>query len=214
MSNHKNILIGAPFVFILGVLLAVSVSVVSATSIGTNITSTGDTTVGGNLSVTGTSALTGDVTLTGALAVTGDSTLTGILTVNGAATSTLAGNAAIGNSITDSLNVMASTTLASTTIGTYGATISSHLSAVKAVTFTTAAGASCTIGTTMTILGARDGDTVTVGMPTAIATASTTITWSGYVSANDTVSVRLCHGFATTTSTVYVGNVRADVWRH
>jgi hypothetical protein len=66
----------------------------------------------------------------------------------------------------------------------------------------------------MTVTGAADGDTVSLGVPTALATASTTLAFSGWVSAANTVSVRVCQVAVTGTSDPAAATVRADVWKH
>jgi len=66
----------------------------------------------------------------------------------------------------------------------------------------------------MTVTGAVDGDTLSLGVPNAFATASSTIIWSDWISAADTVSIRACQTASQGTSDFAPGTFRADVWKH
>jgi len=66
---------------------------------------------------------------------------------------------------------------------------------------------------TMTITGALPGEIVTLGMPNNIANATSTLLWNGWVSATNTVSVRLCDVGQKKTGDYLTGTVRADVWK-
>jgi len=93
-----------------------------------------------------------------------------------------------------------------------GTSISRHLSDTTSLTFG-AIGANSCGDQAMTVTGAVDGDTVSLGIPDALANASSTITFMGWVSAADTVSVRLCQT-ASTAGTFSAATVRADIWQH
>lgn len=94
-----------------------------------------------------------------------------------------------------------------------GTSISRHLSATVSLDFPVIAGSSCQ-SLTITVTGAADGDTVAIGVPNALAAASTTLSFSGFVSSADTVTVRGCQVATTGTSDPAAATVRADVWKH
>lgn len=125
-------------------------------------------------------------------------TLTGNLNVNGKATTT----AATGAIATEG----------SLTIGA-GTAITKHLSASASLDFPSIAANACQ-ELTITVTGAADGNTVSLGIPNALASASSTLAWSGWVSAANTASVRVCQVAATATSDPAAATIRADVWQH
>ena len=97
------------------------------------------------------------------------------------------------------------------------AAITRHMTATKSVSFGALNVGQCQ-SDTITVNGARDGDTVNLGMQVALATAENNQVVTAFVSADDTVTVRRCNpcgvvvtcpNFGAITSTV-----REDVWRH
>lgn len=78
----------------------------------------------------------------------------------------------------------------------------------------TAAGACDSL--TITVTGAADGDTVALGIPTALATADSYQSFHGFVSAADTVTVKRCNPINATTalSNPAAATVRATVFKY
>jgi len=96
-----------------------------------------------------------------------------------------------------------------------GTAISKHLSGTASISFASVLANTCNNASTITVTGAVSGDTVVLGLPTALMAANTNMTYLGYVSAADTVTVRRCN---VSTSNEVEGpaaaTVRADVWQH
>jgi hypothetical protein len=134
----------------------------------------------------------------GTLTVTGVSALNGDLRVNGFATTT----ASNGNFATEGTLVIGG-----------GTAIAKHISASASLDFPIIGANDCET-LTLTVTGAADGDVVTLGVPNALASASSTLTFFGWVSADDTVSVRVCQVAASATSDPAAATIRADVWQH
>jgi hypothetical protein len=123
--------------------------------------------------------------------------LNGNLSVNGKATTT----ASNGNIATEG----------SMTIGNGGTAIAKHLSTTGTVGN---AGAAVTLGScassTITVTGAASGDSVVATPPSAIEDY---FVWSAYVSAPDTVKVRLCNPTGGSLNSADL-TWRIDVWKH
>jgi hypothetical protein len=101
------------------------------------------------------------------------------------------------------------------TIGSGGAAIKTHLSAVGSVAYAgaTLANQNC-IDSTFTVTGAVDSDTVNFGVPASLGDLGT-LQWSGYVSATDTVLFRICNnGSSPILMPASTVSIRADVWHH
>ena len=197
----RNKQVAALLMAAVAVLIAGAVAE-AATTISTNLDTDGTLDVAGN-SILASADIGGGYTAgsgSGAtLSTAGALSINGNFNVNGQATTT----AASGNFATEG----------SVLIGG-GTAITGHLSNTASLDFPIIAANSCN-AQTVTVTGAATGDVVSLGMPhTAIANASSTLTWSGWVSAADTVSVRLCQVAATATSDFAAGTVRADVWQH
>lgn len=94
-----------------------------------------------------------------------------------------------------------------------GTSISRHISTTASLDFPSIGANSCQ-SLTITATGAADGDTVSLGVPNALASASSTLVFSGWVSAADTVTVRVCQVAGQATSDPAAATVRADVWKH
>ncbi len=165
---------------------------------------TGNTSIDGTLDVIGATTLSSTLDVSGDLKIDGNATTTGITTLsddlklNGYATAT----AASGDIETEG----------TLTIGG-GTAIAEHLSASASFTFSVIGANDCKSDTT-TVSGVADGNTVSLGMPDSIASASSTLTFSGWVSAADTVSVRVCQVAGTATKDFAATDVRVDVWKH
>jgi len=187
---------------ILSVLVVVTV-VEAATTISTNIETDG------TLAVTGASTLTGNVTAAGTLSVTGASTLTGLTSMVQASSTrfTVHDTSYFGGTATTTINSAGAITIGD------GTSITKHLSATASLNFAALGAHSCE-ALTITVTGAADGDTVALGVPNALASASTTFAFSGWVSAADTVTMRLCQTAAEGSNDPAAATVRADVWQH
>jgi hypothetical protein len=96
-----------------------------------------------------------------------------------------------------------------------GTNISRHLSATASLNFAATAAGTCDL-LTITVTGAADGDTVVLGVPTALAASDNYQSFNGYVSAADTVTVKRCNltNAVTALSDPAAATVRADVWKH
>lgn len=103
----------------------------------------------------------------------------------------------------------------SSTIIGGGAEILRHLSATSSLNFGATAAGACDL-LTMTVTGAADGDTVYLGIPSALAASDNYQSFQGYVSAANTVTVKRCNLLNTVTalSNPAAADVRADVWKH
>lgn len=126
------------------------------------------------------------------------------------------GNTSIGNSQdVAALSVGQSaqfqvTSAGATTIGG-GTPIVKHISATATLSFGVVSGNSC-IAQSIAAIGASDGDTVALGVPNSMGSVDG-VSWFGWVSAADTVSVRACNVAAASVS-IPSDIVRADVWKH
>lgn len=90
-----------------------------------------------------------------------------------------------------------------------GTAIDGHVSNTATLDFGSTASGACS-ELTITVAGAVANDTVTLGPPAAIEAG---LTWSGFVSAADTVTVRVCNptgGAIDPASATW----RADIWSH
>lgn len=186
---------------VFSVLLVVTI-VEAATTISTNISTDG------TLSVTGASTLTGNTTVGGTLGVTG-------LTSLGQASSTrfsVFDTAYFGGTATTTIDSAGAVSAQTITISG-GTSITNHISATAPLDFPIIGANSCQT-LTITATGAADGDTVSLGVPNALASASSTLAFNGWVSAADTVTVRVCQIAGQATSDPAAATVRADVWKH
>lgn len=144
-------------------------------SVGANLGVTGNTAVGGNLGVTGDSHVTGNTTMDGALGVTGAATL---------------GSAhVVGAAQIDTTLAVGTTLAAGTSIAVAGGTpLKRMLTGSKTTNFGGAIGGGSFATTTLTVTGAKVGDTVVLGMsglPFAFV-------WvNAFVSAADTVTLAI-----------------------
>jgi len=90
-----------------------------------------------------------------------------------------------------------------------GTTITKHLSATSSLSFASLATSSCD-QKTIAVTGAAPGDTVYVGATSSIETG---LLWSAFISAANTVTVRICN-VTGPTLTPATSTWRADVWQH
>jgi hypothetical protein len=93
-----------------------------------------------------------------------------------------------------------------------GTAITRHVSVSAALAFPQLAPGTCST-LTVNVPGAADGNTVALGIPNTIAGVDG-LAWFGWVSAVDTVSVRLCNVTNQLVAAPLAGNVRVDVWQH
>ena len=94
-----------------------------------------------------------------------------------------------------------------------GTSISKHVSATASLDFPVIAANSCQ-SLTVTASSAADGDTVSLGVPNALASASSTLAFTGWVSSANTVTVRACQVATQGTSDPAAATIRVDVWNH
>lgn len=142
-----------------------------------------------------------------------------LFTNNGAAQVTLfpSGNFSIGNTSDAASLAVGSTaqfqvsSAGAATIGG-GTPITRHLSVIAALSFPAFSHRSCNT-LTVTVTGAAEGDSVALGIPNALASIDG-LTWFGWVSAPDTVSVRGCNVNDGAVLPQPVASVRVDVWQH
>ncbi|MDE2079693.1 MAG: hypothetical protein KGI73_04930 [Patescibacteria group bacterium] len=158
--------------------------------------------------------LSNSVTGTGNMVLSASPTLTGLASMSNASSTLLSnvGTAYFGGTATTTIDSAGAVSAQKITIGG-GTQILKHLSGTNSITFGTIAANSCSTGT-ITLTGAADGDSVYIGMPNTVASASSTLVWNGWVSAANTITVRLCQTAAQGTSPVAAATVRADVWQH
>jgi hypothetical protein len=100
-----------------------------------------------------------------------------------------------------------------------GAIMSYHLSGTASLNYGATGGQTCddlTIAITAAAdaTNAADGDTVTIGVPVALATTDAFSSFTGFVSAGGVVTVRRCCASAAACSNPAAATVRADVWKH
>ena len=115
-------------------------------------------------------------------------------------------------SITGNLSVTGNTsTTGTTTLGSSGTPIVEHLSKTFSPTFTLSGGAVCA-SEAFTFAGARDGNTVALGVPNERMTA-TDLIYTAWVSAPNKVTIRVC-AFSGAPANFGSGPIRVDVWIH
>lgn len=109
----------------------------------------------------------------------------------------------------------ANSVLISTLTINNGAAITKHLSSTASLDFGPTAAGTCD-ALTITVTGAVDGNTVELGIPTALAGSDSYQIFWGYVSAANTVTVKRCNPINSVTalSDPAAATVRADVWIH
>jgi hypothetical protein len=104
----------------------------------------------------------------------------------------------------------------SVTIGG-GTPILEHLSKMFAVSVAGGIGpGGCLTLPTIAFVGASDGDTIALGIPNALVagTAGDFLEYFAWVSAANTVSVRVCNLKGTSGNNFASGQIRVDIWKH
>lgn len=100
---------------------------------------------------------------------------------------------------------------AGTSLNLGGATLTDVLTNTAVIDFAAITTATCSDGgTTITVAGAVDGDSVMLGVPAALG-ATADVVWSARVSAADTVTVRGCKVSAGDTADLASGTFRATI---
>jgi hypothetical protein len=95
-----------------------------------------------------------------------------------------------------------------------GAIISGLVSGTASLDFGATLAGACDV-LTVAVVGAADGDTVTLGVPAALAASDNYQSFNAYVSAADTVAVKRCNlSPAVPLSDPAAAVVRVDVWKH
>jgi len=220
----NNITVPAAYGFDTAGAGALNIGTSTATSI--EIADTGVlTTIQGTLNVD--EAVTFDTTL----GVTGATTFSSNFTLDNSAASTVtmtnglnfdtntlvidpnSDRVGIGTAVPNTAFEVVGTASSTNLIIGGGTSISKHLSETTSLDFPIIAANSCE-SLTITVTGAADGDTVSLGMPNSIISASSTLAVSGWVSAADTVTVRVCQVASSGTSDFAAATVRTDVWKH
>jgi len=93
-----------------------------------------------------------------------------------------------------------------------GTPIMRHLSVLQPVTIPNVNPGLCAT-VSVSLAGAVDGDSVVLGVPNELASVDG-LTWSGWVSAYDTVTVRFCNMGSGDLSSNPTVNLRVDDWQH
>jgi hypothetical protein len=194
---------------------------------------TGATTLSSSLGVTGNTTLGGTLTGPAAATFTIDSGGANAINIGGVNGTTLnlgrsgQAQALLGNgTVAGSLGVTGATTLSSTLavnnlttatggikMGGAGTTILAHYSVTASLSFGTITPGLCST-LPITVTNAAVGDTV-LATPAGVAGGAETLPtpWQAWVSASNTVSVRLCN-YSVGNVTAAIENWRADVWHH
>jgi hypothetical protein len=170
-----------------------------------------------------TTSILGSVTIAGNLDTTGLSTLSGGIDVAAdidldIGTST-ANAVRIGksNSAIHLLGPVSATSQADfdvgITIGNNNNVIEKHFRDFDVLDFPAIAANDCE-ELTLTVTGAEESDVVGLGIPNNLASASSTLTFTGWVSAANTVTVRACQIATQGTSNLPAGLVVVNVWHY
>jgi hypothetical protein len=93
-----------------------------------------------------------------------------------------------------------------------GTPILSHLSLLSTLSFDSFPAAAC-LTQTVSVPGASDGDSVALGIPNVLGSVDG-VTWFGWASAQDTVSIRGCNVTAMPIAAPGPAPLRIDVWKH
>lgn len=96
-----------------------------------------------------------------------------------------------------------------------GTTILNHYSSSGTIDVSSVSAASCATAGTVTVTGATTGDTVVVTpTPTTGGIETLALMWGGYVSATNTVTIRVCNPLSLTPLDPASQTWRVDVWHH
>jgi hypothetical protein len=123
------------------------------------------------------------------------------------------GNQTVNGNATVSGNVVAN---GSVTIGA-GAAISKHMSTTVSVSFSPLKPGGCSQVqfSDTRLVGAADGDTVALGVSTALMSAAGIPMYTAWVTGSGTITIRACNlDPSTNQKTGVAGTIRVDVWKH
>jgi hypothetical protein len=103
----------------------------------------------------------------------------------------------------------------SVTIGG-GTPILEHLSQTFTVSVSGVSPNNCATLPTLTLTGASDGNTIALGVPNALVagTAGDFLEYFGWVSAANTVTIRVCNPHGGSANSPVSGSIRVDIWKH
>ena len=103
----------------------------------------------------------------------------------------------------------------SMTIGTGGTPILEHLSQTFTVNVPAVTPGNCVTLPGLTLSGASDGDSIALGIKSALITGSAgyVLDYFGWVSTANTITLRVCN-LRGPTNTVSTGPIRVDIWKH
>ena len=144
-------------------------------------------------------------------ALTASAVNTTALTASSLSAASLNATNLIANTLSTSILNSAAEATSSLTVGG-GAPILAHLSMVSTLAFASFPANGC-LTQTVLLLGTSDGDTVALGIPNVLG-AVDGVTWFGWASAQDTVSIRGCNATTVATATPAPAAIRVDVWKH
>jgi hypothetical protein len=97
-------------------------------------------------------------------------------------------------------------------IGSSGTPIVKHLSQTPNITVPAIVPNQCATLSPVTFPGASDGDTIALGVKNAL-TSGGNLTYFAWVSATDTITIKVCNPHGTTNSALS-GAIRVDIWKH
>jgi hypothetical protein len=101
----------------------------------------------------------------------------------------------------------------SVTIGSGGTAITKHLSLPVTPNFANQNSLACT-SAAFTLTGAADGDTLAMGVPNSMMNVDVPLVYTAWVSAPDTVTVRVCNFSGAKQKVASTGSIRIDLWKH
>jgi hypothetical protein len=93
-----------------------------------------------------------------------------------------------------------------------GTPILDHLSLISTISFVSFPANGC-LTQTVAVPGASDGDSIALGIPNVLGSVGG-LTWFGWASSPDTVSIRGCNATVVATAAPGPAPVRIDVWKH
>jgi hypothetical protein len=104
----------------------------------------------------------------------------------------------------------------SVTIGTGGTPILERLSQAFTVSVPGVSPNNCATLTPVAFTGASDGYTIALGVPHALVagTSGEFLEYFGWVSATNTVTIRVCNPQGGSANNPVSGTIRVDIWKH
>jgi len=94
-----------------------------------------------------------------------------------------------------------------------GTPIVEHLSATPTVTVPPIAPANCATISSVSVPGASDGDTLSLGVKNSLVWAGS-LNYFSWVSATNTVTIRVCNIKGGSSNPQITGIIRVDIWKH